>query len=329
MSVANDLDDFFASEKEVIVSEPLKFKASLGIGERAYALIRARENLTTFTEAIGIGATASGLAGTGVVAGTFFAKSGFMASALSLVGLGAAAATPLGWVIGAGVVSSAAYLGIASLFERSKDTGLVIIPKYINTPMDVIALAIIQFMLPMSLKVAKVDGTVNQPEWNAIHDFFVSRWGYSPNFVSKLMEEYLERLDSVSYTNLAESLTEYCKDSKDCDQGTIVKEYMRHLREVVEADGVITDEEKRRLDYLSDILLPRPQSGKFNDVISATGDSISATFQGIGDTSITVVQSAVDGVKATADAVGDVASTGGKNVASGAKGVAKTVQSIF
>jgi hypothetical protein len=62
MSLANDLDDFFAQNEEVIVNEPLKFKAKLGIGERAYGLLRAREHMTTFSEAIGVGATGSAIA---------------------------------------------------------------------------------------------------------------------------------------------------------------------------------------------------------------------------------------------------------------------------
>lgn len=87
MSLAEDLDEFFADSDEVIVQEPLKFKAQLGIGEKAYGLLRAREKMGTFSQAIGIGAGASTIAGSSVVASTFFASSGFMASALSTIGL--------------------------------------------------------------------------------------------------------------------------------------------------------------------------------------------------------------------------------------------------
>ena len=41
MSLADELDDFFEESDEVLVQEPLKFKAMLGIGERAYGLLRA------------------------------------------------------------------------------------------------------------------------------------------------------------------------------------------------------------------------------------------------------------------------------------------------
>ena len=52
VSLANDLDELFADGEETIVEVPLRFKARLGIGERAYGLLRLREQMTTFTEAI-------------------------------------------------------------------------------------------------------------------------------------------------------------------------------------------------------------------------------------------------------------------------------------
>ena len=45
MSLADDLNEFFADGNEVIVAEPLKFKAKLGIGEQVYALLRQRKNV--------------------------------------------------------------------------------------------------------------------------------------------------------------------------------------------------------------------------------------------------------------------------------------------
>lgn len=271
MSLTSDLDEFFADGKEVVVKEPLRFKAKLGIGEKAYGLLRAREHLTTFTEALGVGTAASAAASSTVVATTFFAQSGFMASVLSTVGLGAAAVTPVGWVLAAGVLSGATYVGISRLLEKPKDSQLVVIPKYINTPLDIIAVSLIEMMLPVSMKIAMADGEIARQEWDAVHGFFVEEWGFSPGFVARLMEEYGSQIDSVSYAKLADSLNEYCLHSKDCDQNTIVSNFMSHLREVVEADGVITEEEKRQLDYLSGMLVKpvtAPSIGTFVDTAS-------------------------------------------------------------
>lgn len=255
MSLADELEDFFEETNEVIVTEPLRFKASLGIGEKAYGLLRAKENLSTFAGALGMGGTAAGIASSGAVASTFFAGSGFMASTLSVIGLGATAVTPVGWILAASVISGGAYLGVTNLLERSKDNGLVIVPKYINTPLDVIAVALIELMLPVSLKIAHADGEMQSSERQKIQEFFCEEWGYCPGFVSRLIDEYQHQIDAVSYSALAESLAAYCSDSKDCDREAIMTGFVSHLHHIVEADGIISDEEKAEMEELSRLLV--------------------------------------------------------------------------
>ncbi|MCX2983409.1 hypothetical protein EYC98_21325 [Halieaceae bacterium IMCC14734] len=278
MSLANELDEFFEVGNEVLVQEPLKFKAMLGIGERAYGLLRTREHMSTFSEAIGVGATASSVAASGAVASTFFASSGFMASTLSTIGIGFTAATPIGWVIAAGVISGGAYVGVTRMFEKSKDTGLVIVPKYINTPLDVIAVALIELMLPVSLKMAHTGGGMTSAERKAIEAYFADSWGYSSGFVSRLVEEYQEQLDSVSYERLAESLGVYCADSKDCDKEAIMSGFVTHLREVIEADGVVDADEQEQLDYMTGLLISEAQSAGAGAVVT---DALSNAARGI------------------------------------------------
>ena len=255
MSLADELSDFFEEEEEILIQQPIKFKSMLGIGEQAYGLLQARKHMTTFSEVVGIGTTASSIAASNAMAGTFFASSGFMASALSSIGLGASAVTPIGWVIAAGVISSGAYVGVSRLLERSKDDGLIVIPKYINTPLDVIAVALIELMLPVSLKMANAGGDMDKTESNAIQSFFSDDWGYCPGFVSRLIEEYRTQTEAVSYEKLAKSLGTYCADSKDCDREAIMTSFIDHLREIIEADGVIYTREKEELDYLTGLLI--------------------------------------------------------------------------
>ncbi|KAA1193934.1 hypothetical protein F0M18_00360 [Pseudohalioglobus sediminis] len=275
MSLADDLDEFFEGTGESIVQEPLRFKSKLGIGEKAYFLVRQRENMTTFSEAIGVGATASSLAGSSLVASTFFAKTGVLATALTSVGLGTAAVTPLGWVIGAGLLVGGGYLGVSRIFESPKDSGVVIVPKYINTPLDVIAIALVELMLPISLKIANSDGEIADSERVAIEDFFVSEWGYSKAFIKKLVEEYETEIELISYPKLAESLTAYCDSSKDCEPGAIAKDFILHLARIIEADGEITQAELTELQYIKEILPSRDHSGSVRDWLGSVGGTVS------------------------------------------------------
>ena len=311
MSLTDDLDDFFADGDEVIVTEPLKFKEKLGIGERAYALLRAREHMATFSEALGIGATASTVAASGTVAGTFFASSGFMASTLSTIGLGATAVTPVGWVIAAGVISGGAYMGVSHLFEKTKDNGLIVVPKYINTPLDVIAVALIELMLPVSLKIANADGKIQESELNTIHIYFSGEWGYSSGFVSRLIDEYRDQTDAVSYSELAKSLGTYCSESKDCEKQAIMTAFIEHLREIIEADGVIDQQEREQLDYFTRLLINESEKTGGSSVIS---DALNTASRGLSQST-----------KVTSDIVksaGGVAAKGFKTLMAGASEIA-------
>ena len=254
MSLADDLDDLFADSDESVVTEPIKFKAKLGIGDKAYVLLRAREHMTTFSEALGVGTVASSVAASSMVATTFFPSSGMVASALSVVGI-STSVTPIGWIVAAGVASGAAYVGASRFFERSKDKHLIVVPKYINTPLDILAVALIEMMLPVSLKLAKADGLISDKERDAIVGFFQGQWGYSGTFVRRLLAEYEAQLESVSYSKLAQSLSAYCSDSKDCDQKTIIEDFISHLNEVIEADGVISENELNEMSYLRNLFM--------------------------------------------------------------------------
>jgi hypothetical protein len=275
MSLESDLDELFADENEVIVRDPLRFKARLGIGDKAYKLLRAREQLRTFSEALGVGGAGAYIAGSTVVAGTFFAKKGMVVSALSAVGLGAAAATPIGWVLAAGVVSGVAYMGVSRFFETSRDEHLVVVPKYINTPMDVIALALIELMLPVSLKIARASGEISDVGRAAILEFYCQEWGYSRAFIARLIEEYEKDLDKVSFARLAQSLSEYCAANDDCERDTIVDDLILHLREVIEAGGVIHEQELRQLEYLSSILVAPGSEAKDSGTLAVAGKTLS------------------------------------------------------
>lgn len=168
--------------------------------------------------------------------------------------------------------------GVSRLFEKSKDNGLVIIPKYINTPLDVIAVALIELMLPVSLKMANAGGSITTSELNAIQRFFTEEWGYTPGFVSRLIAEYRTQTASVSYSKLAGSLGTYCAESKDCDKEAIMTGFIEHLREVIEADGVIHEQERVELDYLTGLLINESEKAGGS---SAVTDALTAASKGL------------------------------------------------
>ena len=154
MSLSKDFQKMF-DEDEVVIANDLKFKAALGIGEQAFKSMKLRENLTTFSEALGVGTAVAGVANT-VTIGSFL---GFSTSGLLGTGLLASATTPgLNVIVAAGVISAGAYVGISKLLTKGKESKVMVVPKFINTPLDLLATSLAGFFIPLGLKIGLADG---------------------------------------------------------------------------------------------------------------------------------------------------------------------------
>jgi hypothetical protein len=157
MSDTNDKEWFHNVES--IIEQPLKFKAKLAIGEDAYSSLRVKNKVVEFWDALGVATTAATIANSSAVASAFFAPSGLLAA----IGIGTAV-TPIGWVIAAGVVTGGAWVGITRYVKNITPSRVTVIPDFINTPMDVLALALFDLITPLVLKVAIVDGEIHSSE---------------------------------------------------------------------------------------------------------------------------------------------------------------------
>lgn len=224
-----------SDESEEVIAYDLVFKGRLGIGEEAYQFLKLPNNLSPFIRSLEIGATASAAIASPVVAGALFPATGF-GSVLAAIGIGAGAVTPIGWVVGAGIAAGGAYFGVRKLLDITKDKMVDVIPKHINTPLDLIGVELLQRMLPLSLKIASADGRIIDLELEAIADHYEKNWGYSRDFVIKTMEEIKEDVKNITYEEFAKSLSDYCDKNGDCDRGTIVDFLLDHLEEVLEIE---------------------------------------------------------------------------------------------
>ena len=156
---------------ETIVSEPLNFKSKLAIGEDAYTSLKLKNAVFEVWEVAGVAATAVVVAKSSVVATTFFAPSGLLA----MIGIGTAV-TPVGWVIAAGVVTGGAWVGITRYLKKASANRVTVIPKFVNTPLDVLALGLFDLLAPLALKLAGVEGRIDDAGRKHIHDYFVNQW---------------------------------------------------------------------------------------------------------------------------------------------------------
>ena len=217
---------------ESIVSAPLNFKAKLAIGEDAYTALRVKNAVVQVWDVAGVATTAAGVAKSSVVASAFFAPTGFLAA----LGIGTAV-TPVGWVIAAGVVTGGAWYGITRHLKSAAANRVTVVPNFINTPLDVLALGLFDLLVPLAMKVAEVDGRIDESRRQLIRDYFVKEWGYDPRFVVAGTNYIESTLDELSIEQLAQTLAEFAGENRDCNFKLMAREILGFLRNIVEVDG--------------------------------------------------------------------------------------------
>ncbi len=234
----------FGDDLECVVADSLKFKRKLRIGEDAYAILRAKKGIQSLYDVAGVAMTAGAAAASPIVAGTFFASS---AGWLSIIGIGAAT-TPVGWVIAAAVATGGAYYGVSRLVRKQTDAMVDTIPRFINTPIDLLGMELFDLIGALAVRVASIDGDVDPAEREAIARHFVEEWGYDPAYVAQALEVLIANTGDVPIKGIAKALAEFQAASPDCNGAAMQAELLAFLRQVVEADGRLDEREELAMD---------------------------------------------------------------------------------
>lgn len=253
MEIDAEFDKAFADD-EIIIENDIKFKSALGIGDQAFKSLQIRENLSTFGEALGVGTAVAGVANT-VTVGSLL---GFTTGGIFGTGLLAGAATPgLNVVIAAGVLSAGAYVGFAKYLTKNKSDKILVTPKFINTPLDLLATSLANFFVPIGLKLGLADGHLHELEELRIKNFMVKEWGYSESFITKLIRSHKDRDLSQTYKTALEGFIDFTTTNPDCDEVEIQSSLIKLLKLIIEADGQIKESEEIQLDFIENYFKSR------------------------------------------------------------------------
>lgn len=230
---------------KTVVADDLHFKRKLHIGEKAYAVLRARDRLADIWETAGAAATGAGIASSATVAGTFFAPTGITA----WLGL-ATATTPIGWVAVAGVVAGCGYLGASRWLRKQTGSYSDTIPRYITTPIDVLGIGLIEFYGRIALRLAAADGDLDSRERDFIVDHFVDDWGYDRQFVIHALGQMESDLQKAGTKDLTRGLARLLAANPDCNACEMQNELVTFLGELSEVDGVVVESEEFAIEAI-------------------------------------------------------------------------------
>ena len=247
MSFDTELESFYNDDQLRLVDDPIRFKAKLQIGDDAFKLLSLAGNLELMVSAGTIGAT--------VAASSFVASSVFGSGLLYSLGI-VAAVTPIGWVLGAGVGAAGAVYGLKKALSDKKRERVLVIPKYINTPIDLLALRLSELMIPLALKVSLADGVIVQKERDKILGYFINDWGLNRVLISQMIEESLVHVNDLKYDDLVSDINKLTTENKDCNRIEICNDLIEFLEEIASSDGEICEREEIQIHYLRNKLLP-------------------------------------------------------------------------
>ncbi|PND40432.1 hypothetical protein C1O66_00505 [Paucibacter aquatile] len=257
-----------------VVAEPLRFKAKLAIGEDAYTSLRMVNRAREVWDVLGAAGAGAAIAKSSLVASTFFAPSGLMGA----MGIGAAA-TPVGWVAFAALASGGACYGIYRWLGHSKGSRVIEIPKFLNTPLDTLGLAVFDLIAPLSLRLAMVDGAIDAAERAFLRQHLVDEWGLDPRFVDAATGAVESELAGADLEALAQDLFELLHTNPDCNQKVMVEELIAFLAQMLEAAGPLSNQESLALARVSQTLRAAPASERSGAWLSAKAKAGEAAEQ--------------------------------------------------
>lgn len=222
-----------------VVAEPLRFKAKLAIGENAYASLRMINRTREIWDVLGAAGGGAALA---------------KAAAL---GLGAAA-TPVGWVAVAALASGGACYGLYRWLGDTKGARVIEIPRFLNTPLDTLGLALFDLIAPLALRLAAVDGAIEAAERQALVQHLVDDWGLDAAFVTQAIARIEPGVMQGSVEEMAAELSAFLHANPDCNHKAIATDLGQFLRRLLEAGGPLTEVEEAALDVSLSLLLEEP-----------------------------------------------------------------------
>lgn len=245
-SVIDELQSQNQNYDPPILDAYIQFKSKLNIGDEAFEYLSKADNFIEFCKII-----VGGIGGGSVFTLAWLATLGPIAKFALLVGF---ISTPIGWIAGASALSAVLAYGLMQVRGKSKDATTITIPKYLNTPLDLLAQTVLSLILPATVKMALCDGHLCENERKMLCDYFSQEWGFNRYFIANAIAEQESLITDFDYDQYRQLLIAATCADKEIKYDMVKKELLTILADVMNADGHISPEEERELKKLSNII---------------------------------------------------------------------------
>ena len=240
---------------ERVIADRNQFKIRLAIGEDAYKLLGTTKKLRELWDILGTAGTGAAIAKSSFVASTFFAPTGL----LGMLGMGTAV-TPIGWVAFAALASGGACYGLYRLFGNVTSDRVHVIPVFLNTPLDVLGMALFDLIVPLALRIAAVDGEIGRKEKVHLIDHLVQEWGFDERYVRAGLRQIEPDVITRSIGTLTMELATFLHLNPDCNHKEMAQKIGDFLQEMLEAEGPLCAQESDAIALVRAGLKSKPPS---------------------------------------------------------------------
>ncbi len=130
---------------------------------------------------------------------------------------------------------------------------MTVVPNFINTPLDVLALGLFDLMVPLALRVAAADGRIDVVRRQQIDAYFVGEWGYDASFVDAGLRHIEASLGELPVSELAQTMAEFASQNRDCNFKMMSREILDFLRHIVTLDGGVDARDEQAIVEIASI----------------------------------------------------------------------------
>jgi len=197
-------------------------------------------------------------------------------------------ATPVGWVVAAAVASGGAYYGVMSLAGKYTSSRVEKIPKFLNTPIDLLGATLFDLIGGLALKVAILSNDIDEVERDSLVDYFVEVWGIDKEYIRQSLPILEDQVRGRNLKEMVKALVEFQLDNPDCNPEAMKKDILELLNEIVIADGEIDEREELALGTVESELNKRlalhaTSIRSAKKVIDSASDQVSGLAKGLSN----------------------------------------------